>query len=47
MISTLKGDLTRLDFDLIVNAANEQLAPGGGVCGAIFKAAGPQLVEAC
>lgn len=47
MISTLKGDLTRLDFDIIVNAANEQLAPGGGVCGAIFRAAGPELITAC
>lgn len=47
MISTIKGDLTRLDFDLIVNAANEQLAPGGGVCGAIFKGAGRQLEDAC
>ena len=35
MMHVLKGDITRLDFDVIVNAANEQLAPGGGVCGAI------------
>ena len=47
MISTLKGDITGLDFDIIVNAANEQLRPGGGVCGAIFRKAGNKLVKAC
>ena len=46
-MNTLKGDLTGLDFDIIVNAANEQLLPGGGVCGAIFHKAGRQLVKAC
>ena len=46
-MNTLKGDLTGLDFDIIVNAANEQLLPGGGVCGAIFQKAGHGLVQAC
>ena len=47
MIDVVQADITTLGVDAIVNAANEALAPGGGVCGAIHRSAGPELARAC
>lgn len=47
MITTLKGDISRLDFDIIVNAANSSLTPGSGISAAVFAQAGPGLEEEC